>query len=343
MNFDGIIGHKKQLKRLDLLLKNECIPQTMLFTGPSGIGKAMIAKRFINAQFCKTPHSHSPCLSCSVCKQIDMDVLPDFLELSPNESDIIPIGSEDKKEPGSVRWLIDRLSRKSFLGRKGVIIDGVDKTTEEGQNALLKTIEEPSDNTSIILIASSKARLIPTIISRCLEFRLYPLSEEELIKILDGMNIEMTNISFITRLAGGSVEIALMLLNKDVINEILGICEKISAFLRDGTILDINFTEIQNMIGKEELINIIINIYRQNLLSIIKDDMSIFSNFRDIYINDIQKIYYLLRTLLTLEKLEPYNLNIRNAIKGMLYFLYNKEDESSRSLSFFDVSPGGIN
>ena len=96
MNFKGIIGHKKQLKRLELLYKNMATPQAILFSGISGIGKRAIALRYIKGLFCKS--ENPPCRACPSCIQIIKGSYPDMIELTPNEKGIIPIGDQKKSD-----------------------------------------------------------------------------------------------------------------------------------------------------------------------------------------------------------------------------------------------------
>ncbi len=319
MNTDGIIGHKKQITNLKYLIERDCIPQAILFTGPSGIGKKIIAKRFLNALFCKS--KIPPCLSCPVCNQVANGSFPDFIEIIPNEKGIIPIGSEGKLENGSIRWLIDRLSRKSFHGKTGIIIDGVDKITEEGQNALLKTIEEPSLGAYFILISSNRSTLLPTILSRCSEIRFYPLPNNVIKDMLDKKGLPEPDSDFIAKISGGSLEIASILSSGDTMKKILAICSEISSFLRTESIPDIDLEALQKEIGFNQLLDIIISIFRQNLLSLIRKEKSINPYIEDLFIEDTQDILNIIKIFIALKKSKTQNLNIRHTIKGMLYSL----------------------
>src|SRR5208337_5161192 len=133
MNTTGIIGHTRQLDILNLLFWNETIPHTMLFTGMTGIGKKLVARRFLTALFCAA--EEPPCMKCPACLQAAGKTLPDIIELTPDDKETIPIGDTDRSEEGSVRWLIDRLSKKSLSGKFGVLIDRAESISIPGQNA----------------------------------------------------------------------------------------------------------------------------------------------------------------------------------------------------------------
>ena len=336
MNTNGITGHQAQIRYLDALLKKDEIYPAIIFTGVAGIGKKIIARRFISAFFCRD--ENAPCLSCAICRQIENDVFPDFIELSPNEKGIIPIGSEEGSEEGSVRWLIDRLSMKSLHGRTGVIIDGVESIGEEGQNALLKTIEEPASGTHFVLISSNKNVVLPTILSRALEIRFFPLSDAEMTDLLDIFGIN-NDLNCIARISGGSIEIATKLSDMAILEGALDFCRDIALFFKSGFLIDFDISGILKKITVGQLLDIVISIYRQNLLfvidggrvgsyngefSFLREDI-----WKDVFIDDYKKVVSLLRVLFILKKKVVRNINIRSALKGLLYSLDSGLDSRS--------------
>ena len=117
MNFVSVYGNETQRERLSALYRDRRIPPTILFLGPQGVGKKLIAKQFLAGIFC-TGESR-PCFVCLSCRQMAAGTFPDYLEIGPNEKGVIPIGSEDKKEQGSVRWFLHQMSMKSFSGSTG--------------------------------------------------------------------------------------------------------------------------------------------------------------------------------------------------------------------------------
>jgi DNA polymerase-3 subunit delta' len=329
LNVSGIIGHRTQIKRLSQLIEKGAIPQTLLFSGISGTGKCKIAKAFLTSLFCK--NENPPCTNCSLCKQILAGTFPDFIEMHPNERGIIPIGSEEKKEYGTIRWLIDRLSKKSITDKYVALIDGVDRISVEGQNALLKTIEEPSENKYILLISSNRSSILPTILSRCFDLKFYPLDEKSIATLLIDKGLSKPEAIFASKISGGSVEIAYALTNNEIMEKILTICAEISLFLKGKGSLDINLTEIQKIIDIDRFIDISLNIYRLNMLmacgSVNQRDFpphrydTFLSN---IYLDDMPKLLSIIKIFLALKRGRSYNLNIKNSIKGMLYSLKNR-------------------
>ncbi len=339
MNTAGIIGHKRQIDHLNNLIKNQNIPHTVLFTGPSGIGKKSIAQKFISTFFCK--NDNSPCLSCPVCSQIKQGTFPDYIEIAPNEKGIIPIGNEEKLEPGSVRWLIGRLTKRSLFGKTGVVIDGVDRITEEGQNALLKTTEEPSLEAYFILVSSNRAKILPTILSRCSEIRFHPLTDNEIRQILKIKNLPLHDSELVTYLSGGSVETASILAEGETLDEILSVCGRISSYWKSSAIFNVDLTPLQKKIGHTKLLDIIITLFRRNLLFNIKHDDPVPPSLKEIFIDNSEFISYLIKIFLALKKSESQNINIKHALKGMIY-AFNSEDTKNIPLThYYGAQSGG--
>ncbi len=317
MNTTGIIGHTRQLDILSMLVWNNTVPHTMLFTGIPGIGKKIIARRVLAALFC--PAEGPPCMQCPVCLRVEGKTLPDLIELSPDEKGTIPIGGAERREEGSVRWLIDRLSKKSMSGKYGVLIDGAESISVAGQNALLKTIEEPQEGAHIIIIASNKSSILPTIISRCMQLSFNPLGRDE-VKLLLARAQVSADPGLIAELSGGSMETALVLSQEGVLEHVADICRAITRHLSSGEVLALDFSAIQKKMSMDVLISVLINAYR-NVLSSSVMNAPLHPYLADMRIPHTQKLVKLIKILLALKKGLANNLNVRNALKGLLYSL----------------------
>jgi hypothetical protein len=315
MNATGIIGHKRQLDVLNLLLWNKSIPHTLLFTGIAGIGKKLIAQRFLAALFCAD--EDPPCLKCPVCLQAAAKTLPDIIELSPDEKGTIPIGGTDRSDQGSVRWLIERLSKKSISGKFGVLIDGAEAISTPGQNALLKTIEEPQEGAHIIIITSNKSLILPTIQSRCMELPFNPLGQNEVLQIT-ALHSRPSDPGLVAELSGGSVEIALLLSQASLLESITALCVEIGLYLSKRNNLRLDMMALQKKISMDNLLSILINLYRAMLVSLI-EARPLHPFLESLKIPDRLILVKLIKILLALKKGVANNLNIRNAMKGMLY------------------------
>lgn len=317
MNFSGITGHLKQKAFLDSIVQSGKIPHSLLFTGINGIGKKMTARRFLAGLFCR--ENDPPCFRCLSCLQIEHGTHPDYLEIGPGEKGSIPIGSEDRREPGSVRWLIDRLSRKALSGRFGVIIDGVHTITEEGQNALLKTIEEPAAGTTIILIGSHRAGILSTIISRSIELKFYPLGESQIREMLRVNELAEEEQDAIAILSGGSPMLAGQLKDTKYLDRITEAAAALKSTIIDGSLFRFDIENLVKSIGVDPLLDALINLYRHHLFA---DCISVIPappQLRRTHLDDAEKTRELLKILVALKKGQSHNLNFRIALKGKIY------------------------
>lgn len=173
----SIIGHENITNFLKRSINNNRLAHAYLFVGQDGVGKIKVANLFIKSLFCNQSGSQPenyPCLSCEHCRQIENNIHPDIIKLAKDSQDK-SIGIDQ------IRLMIERLSLKSFIAKyKVALIEGAECLSEEAANALLKTLEEPSGETVIILTTDSIFTLPPTIVSRCQLVKFYPIAREVL-------------------------------------------------------------------------------------------------------------------------------------------------------------------
>lgn len=138
----------------------------LLFSGPAGTGKADFAKAFAQSLLCSQPTADGEaCARCSACLLLQAGTHPDFLQVTP---------PEDKTQIliDQIRELSRALALKSHAGGyKVAILSPAEQMNTAAANSLLKTLEEPTDNTVLILITEQPARLPATIRSRCQQLR----------------------------------------------------------------------------------------------------------------------------------------------------------------------------
>lgn len=322
LNLTGIKGHYRQLRYINTLVREGTYPQALLFSGPAGIGKRLIAERFLGSIFCE--NQSAPCLKCDVCRQIKAGSFPDYLTLLKDDKGKIPVGERDKASQGTVRWLIDKLGRSSISGDYGIIIDGVDTISEIGQNALLKTIEEPPPGTCIVLIAESSSIILPTIVSRCLEITFNPLSDEDVLDIIESIYPGFDKNRLISVISGGSVETAVYLNGTGAVDDALDMCRSITEVINEKS----NYFNISNSIsesGNEILLTVLINIFSYMLKEPYISDAKLLPD--DIYIDSEEKLKSTIKILLSVKKGLNNNLNVKNSLKGMLYS-FNSSNET---------------
>lgn len=145
---------------------------SLLFVGPSGVGKTSTAILLAQTLLCQRsePHQMAPCGQCPACVQVRVGTHPDLIQVrKPADKTLIPldllIGPVDARLQEG--FCHDIHLRPMQAHRKVAILHDADFLNEEGANCLLKTLEEPPANALVILIGSGEQRQLPTIRSRC--------------------------------------------------------------------------------------------------------------------------------------------------------------------------------
>lgn len=182
--FEGIVGNQKIKTELENAVKQNKTSHSYLFIGTSGIGKKMIAREFAKMLLCLEEQKY--CNKCKSCLEFQNNNQPDFMQIGPD-------GNSIKIE--QIRELQKRIQEKPIISSKKVyIIDDADLMTQEAQNCLLKTLEEPPEFSTIILIGANENSFLPTIKSRCMILHFQKIEDEEMKTYLQN-NYDMTNIS----------------------------------------------------------------------------------------------------------------------------------------------------
>jgi DNA polymerase III delta prime subunit len=156
------------------------VGRTLLVHGPPGAGKTAFVDDLLALAFCSEPNTtRRPCNSCRGCRDARSRSHPDLVIGSPD-------GWRDSRSTGESivaaarRWLLEAAGAPVVADRRVVVVERVDRASEHIQNALLKTLEEPTDRHTFILVADEPSRLLPTIRSRSQPLRIGPVPREEL-------------------------------------------------------------------------------------------------------------------------------------------------------------------
>ena len=173
----NLFSHKEEFQKLINLYKNNNLPNKILFSGEKGIGKCTLSYHLINY-----------ILSSNEDFIYDLDnlkIIPDnkSFKLVQNKSNpnfiLVDIQEEKKNiDISQIRNLILTLNKSSFNTKpRFVLIDNIELLNINAVNALLKILEEPNDNINFILINNNK-RILPTLKSRCLNFKIQLTSKQ---------------------------------------------------------------------------------------------------------------------------------------------------------------------
>ncbi len=181
--FEDIIGNNQIKQILTKSIHNQTLSHSYLFIGTQGIGKNMLAMEFAKNILCIGKEQNYTCKSCIEFKSNNH---PDFMYVQPD-------GNSIKIE--QIRLLQKKIQEKPIVSNKKVyIINDAEVMTSEAQNCLLKTLEEPPEFATIILIGSNENAFLATIKSRCMILRFQAIADEELKQYME-MNYGMSNIS----------------------------------------------------------------------------------------------------------------------------------------------------
>jgi DNA polymerase III delta prime subunit len=204
--FKNIIGHQTTLDRLRKLLSSKSVPHALLFSGPSGVGKRLIARRFAASLITDELQRATSLNNEEIVKQTNLVSLGTHPDLH-----LVDIEA-DKKDisVSAIRDLKNSLQLMPYYGVSKVgIIDKAHRMSPSASNALLMTLEEPSPNTYLILISEAPHRLPETIQSRCQSVNFGELSQNELYSILNdlfnNLEIDIATINELIKWSDGSL------------------------------------------------------------------------------------------------------------------------------------------
>jgi DNA polymerase-3 subunit delta' len=173
------------------MVANDRLPQTLLFSGPAGVGKATLARRLgarllghaerIEQDDLSLPHNVELLASREKLPAEKRNDDPLMLATHPDFVTFAPDGPLRQISIPQTRLLKERAQFLPHRGSRRVfLIDRVDRANEQAANSLLKTLEEPPDHLVLVMTAENGYDLLPTIRSRAVPFHFAPLSDEEM-------------------------------------------------------------------------------------------------------------------------------------------------------------------
>ena len=169
MGFESFLGNAQVKENLGRSLSNNRISHFYLISGPVGSGKRTLARLLAAAVLCQEPGR--PCLSCPSCRKVMSGVHPDFITVEDPEHKAVAVKLvREAREDMFIRP--NEAEHKIYMFPQELGI--------EGQNALLKILEEPPSYGVFLLLTDNPEKLLPTVRSRCTELKLTAIPEPEL-------------------------------------------------------------------------------------------------------------------------------------------------------------------
>lgn len=180
--FNMLIGHARIWNFLIRSAERDKLAHAYLFTGPAQVGKLTLAQELAKWLFCeKRSAAGQACSQCRACRSVERGENPDLTIIPARQADKDGILKNAEIGIKEIRDLQSRLSLSPYgASHKIVIIEEVAGLSGEAASALLKTLEEPSPRSLIILISSSWQAVLPTIISRCQMIKFLSVPEKEM-------------------------------------------------------------------------------------------------------------------------------------------------------------------
>src|SRR5258706_4602228 len=240
MGFDDFLGNVRIVAALRGALRTHRVPHALLFSGPRGVGKFTLARMFAQAANCERL-TDDFCGECDTCLRISLlanpqtlieqglaergesadaatvERFPLVLQSHPDVWALVPDPVRLKNpvarpmlRVGQLR-AVQRAAYFQPMGRRRIfILDGADTMRWDVANVFLKILEEPPGSATFVLTAPSPYALLPTIVSRCLQFHFAPLQQAAVEKILKEKTARKpAEINLAAQLAEGSPGLAM--------------------------------------------------------------------------------------------------------------------------------------
>lgn len=209
--FSQLVGQEVVAKTLKQAVEQEKISHAYLFSGPRGTGKTSVAKIFAKAMNCPNQVDGEPCNNCYICQAVTEGSLEDVIEMDAASNNGVD----------EIREIRDKSTYAPSLARyKVYIIDEVHMLSTGAFNALLKTLEEPTQNVVFILATTELHKIPATILSRVQRFEFKSIRTQDIkdhiqtILSKENISFEPEAVEIIARRAEGGMRDALSILDQ---------------------------------------------------------------------------------------------------------------------------------
>jgi DNA polymerase III subunit delta' len=261
----SVVGQEYAIQTFNNALDKDKISHAYIISGPDGVGKSNFALSMAAAILCKG--EKRPCNKCSSCTKIEHKNHPD-LRILENKGKTI--GVDD------IRNLIDEIYTKPYEGDKKIaIIKEAHSITLYGQNAILKTLEEPPGHTVIIMLTENINAILETIKSRCQIISLGRVSIDKIKNFLKDRGIEDDKAGLAAEFSDGIVGNALKALDEKFLNLKKEVIERAQRIVRSDAMEAFELVDffIKNKNDIDEILDILTIWFRDiMLLKLVKNE-----------------------------------------------------------------------
>lgn len=280
-NFEDIKGNDKIIRYFQSSISNNKVSHAYIIDAQKGMGKKLIGKVFAKTLQCEN-EKITPCNKCTSCITFDTNNNPDIIYVRPSKSK--SVGVDDIREQ-----IGKNIELKPYKYRyKIFIVEDADTMTVQAQNAILKTIEEPPPYGVFILLSSNYNNFLPTILSRCVMFKLKPLAFD-LVKryLIENISLGEDEAHIYSMYAQGNIGRALEISSSsefmDMRDTAISVIEKLDEIDLVATFSTVKFFDAykQNIY---DILDIIYLCYRDSII------IKIFDDFKFIIQKDKQRI-----------------------------------------------------
>lgn len=281
-----VIGQEFAMDSFKKAYKNNRVSHAYIITGPDGVGKSSLAMYMASMILCIG--DMKPCGKCDACVKISHGNHPDVKMISPKGRSI---GVD------YIRELIEEIYTKPYEGdKKVVIIKNSDSITVQGQNAILKTLEEPSLDTTIIMLAENINALLSTIQSRCQIIRLGRVSEDIIKSYLLSLGVDDKRAKTAARLSDGIVGNGLKFLDEKFLGfrqEVINKSREIASASALEVLKSVDFF-VNNRDKIDSIFDIMTSWYRDIIMLKLTKDNNLIMNmdYYDLLVEESQKLSY---------------------------------------------------
>lgn len=223
--FDSIIGNEGIKEYFAHVITTGTVSHSYILNGEEGTGKRMFAAAFAAAMQCRAA-GERPCGVCRSCRQAATGNHPDIIYVSHEK--LGTLGVDDIR-----RGLVDDIVIRPYSGPyKIYIVDEAEKMSVQAQNAMLKTIEEPPEYGIILLLTTNSSSFLPTILSRCMELHVKPVTMAQEAAYLKERGIEGEQADTLLHFTRGNIGKALRMASSDSFSSMIAL---ITNLLKNGS------------------------------------------------------------------------------------------------------------